>query len=54
MDEALEGELAKFNLWFMERQQNQGVLEPSPLATFEKGILKAYLLYASTERPEEC
>lgn len=49
-DEELSGELASFNSWFMARQASQGSLDPTPLTSFERGAIKAYLIYACSDR----
>jgi hypothetical protein len=49
VDKLLDGELSNFEKYFSRIQEERG-LEGAPLATFERGLLKAYLFYAATER----
>jgi hypothetical protein len=41
----LDGEIARFERHVMERQRAAG-LNPDPLATPERGLLKGFLIYA--------
>lgn len=43
----MDGEVAKFEQFLQEQQRRQG-LNPDPLSTPERGIIKAYITYAST------
>ena len=52
MDTLLSGELVAFEKWFVHRQRAKG-LEASGLIAAERGIVKAYLLYAATEPQAE-
>jgi hypothetical protein len=52
-DEILSGELSRFNEWFVRKQQERGVVEASSLTSFERGAVKAYLLFAATDRPKD-
>lgn len=49
VDRLLDGELSKFEDYFAKVQREQG-FDGAPLAGFERGVLKAYLYYAATER----
>lgn len=49
MDELLDGELLNFERWFIARQQSRG-LAANGLIGAERGIIKAYLIYAATTR----
>lgn len=53
MDELLNQELSKFNEYYMQLQANKGAVDPSPLIGVERGAVKAYLMYASTEREDD-
>lgn len=52
MDELLNGELVNFERWFIARQQSRG-LAAGGLIGAERGIIKAYLIYAATTRGPE-
>lgn len=45
----LEAEVARFETWFL-KQQERGVLAPSPLASIERGAILSYLYYAASAR----
>jgi hypothetical protein len=49
VDRLLDGELTRFEKYFSHIQQKRG-LDGAPLASFERGVIKAYLYYAATER----
>lgn len=49
MDDLLNGELVEFEKWFIRRQRERG-LDASGLIGAERGLVKAYLIYAATER----
>lgn len=51
MDRLLNGELSNFEKWAIERQRAKGY-EGAGLITAERGIIKAYLVYAATARGE--
>lgn len=51
MDELFNGELAEFEKWFVARQVAKG--HPATgLIGAERGVLKAYLFYATTRTHE--
>lgn len=52
MDELLNGELVNFEKWFIARQQRRGLIADGLIGA-ERGIIKAYLIYAATSRREE-
>lgn len=52
MDDLLNGELVDFERWFIARQQGRG-LTADGLIGAERGIIKAYLIYAATSRRGE-
>jgi hypothetical protein len=49
LDALLSGELENFQTWFIARQQRAGN-EGAPLVGAERGVVKAYLIYAATAR----
>ena len=49
LDKLLDGELAGFERFYSQLQKNQG-FDGAPLATVERAAVKAYLIYAATER----
>lgn len=49
MDTLMNGELAEFEKWFIRRQREKG-LEAAGLIGAERGVVKAYILYAATAR----
>jgi hypothetical protein len=51
LDALTNGHLHDFEKWFMQRQRNQGIANPSPLIGVEGGILKTYVMYLATEKP---
>lgn len=53
LDAMLDGELTKFNEYFIRKQRERGILDPAPLIGPERGIVKAYLIFAATERPKD-
>lgn len=52
MDELLNGELAEFEKWFAQRRQDRG-RTAEPLMSIERAVLKAYMVYAATDRPKD-
>ena len=52
-DEILSGELHRFNEWFVAKQRERGIVEPSSLTSFERGAIKSYLIFAATDRPQD-
>jgi hypothetical protein len=52
LNELFDGELAKFERHLMERQQSAG-MNPDPLSTPERGLLKGFLLYAREKQENE-
>lgn len=48
VDRLMDGEIARFEKFLQERQRSQGLSGNDPLTTPERGILKAYITYAST------
>ncbi len=51
IDELMDGEISGFERHIKWAQEQRG-LAPDPLSTPERGIIKAYLLYAGS-RPEK-
>jgi hypothetical protein len=51
MDSLLNGELVEFERWFVAQQKQKGAAA-SGLIGAERGILKAYLIYATTARKD--
>lgn len=49
LDKLLEEECSRFNEYYARRQRQAG-LDGLPLATFERAILKAYLIFAAADR----
>jgi hypothetical protein len=49
VDELFDGELVAFERWFLARQHKAGV-RATGLVGAERGVIKAYLLYATTAR----
>ncbi len=43
----MDGEISKFEEFLQEQARRQG-LNPDPLSTPERGIIKAYITYAHT------
>lgn len=48
MDNLLDGELVEFEKWFIERQLAKGN-QATGLLSAERGIIKAYFIYACTK-----
>lgn len=47
LDELLDGEISGFEKWFMQRQRDRGAEYAGPLIAAERGIVKAYIMYAA-------
>lgn len=52
IDLLLDEEVSKFEEFYTKVQRNRG-LDGYPLASFERGVLKSYLYFASTERGDD-
>ena len=52
VDSLLDGEITKFEQHVIRQHEAKGI-EGAPLASFERGMVKAYLYFAATERAEE-
>lgn len=52
LDELLDGELSAFEEWFMKRQKERGAEYAGPLIAAERGVLKAYIMYAAQRDPK--
>ena len=48
----MNGELSKFEKWFIEYQRGKGNANPQPLLGMEKAILKTCMLYYATKDGE--
>lgn len=51
LDRLLDGEISAFERHLQNTQREAG-LRPDPLSTPERGILKGYLLFASTKEKQ--
>jgi hypothetical protein len=52
VDKLLEGEIAQFEQHVIRQAKERG-FEGAPLASFERGMVKAYLFFAATERAKD-
>lgn len=49
LNEMIDGELVDFERYFLRVQRERGAMNPSPLLTGERSVIKAYVMYAASK-----